>query len=375
MREQNRLHERSLGDAKGQHDRALRNALEDKERSETYFGARLNLADEKVVHYQDRISHLEEKLEIAKSAAHAAVLAAQSKKPVLNSTSAGTARSITKSSAIPEKVSPQALRESILVLQEQLQERESRIEQLESDLSAVDTSAPAKLKDAEIEITWLRELLGVRIDDLQDIITTLSQRSYDREAVKDAAIRLKANLQMEQQEKERALAGGQNFPSLSSISNLAASPKALPLAAAAAWGNWRKGREGFGNLSSIANGSVQQTPSKSSPQSFFAGLMTPPSTNMRTTPPVASSSIPPPFPSSKRAVRSPTTPRQSQSGRNNMGPQQDPVTPPLMRKASYDLDASESVSGFGDEGIEGNRMAGDEEEPFGPRLGGIVGAI
>ena len=46
-----------------------------------------------------------------------------------------------------------------------------------------------------------------------------------------------------------------------------------------------------------------------------------------------------------------------------------------MRKVSYDLDASETVAGFGDEGIEGSRMAGEDEEPFGPRLGGIVGAM
>jgi len=374
LQEQNRLHERTLSALKAQHERALNNAREDRGRSETYFGNRLNLADEKLGHYQDRIAHLEEKLEIAKSAAHAAVQAVQNKKPALSPVSSITTRSNPRASEVPEKVSPQALRESILVLQEQLQERESRIEQLESELSAVDTAAPGKVKDAEVEITWLRELLGVRIDDLEDIIAILSRPAYDREAVKDAAIRLKANLQMEQQEKERALAGGPNFPSLASMSNLAASPKALPLAAAAAWGNWRKGREGFGSLSAVANGSVQQTPSKSSPQSFFAGLMTPPSTSMRTTPPITSSSRPLSS-SSKRAVRSPTTPRQSLSGRHDMRLQQDPVTPPLMRKASYDLDASENVSGFGDEGIEGSRMASEDEEPFGPRLGGIVGTM
>lgn len=375
LQEQSRFHERTLEEMMAQHERALNNALEDKQRSESYFGNRLNLADEKIVYYHDKITHLEEKLEIAKSAAHAAVQAAQSRKTATDAVSSRNNQPIAKASEIPEKISPQALRESILVLQEQLQQRESRIEQLEAEISAVDTNAPAKLKDAEIEITWLRELLGVRIDDLEDIINTLSQPSYDREAVKDAAIRLKANLQMEQQEKERALAGGQSFPSLASISSMAASPKALPLAAAAAWGNWRKGRDsGFGNLTALAHGSLQQTPSKSSPQSFFAGLMTPPNTNMRTTPPVAGSSRPL-FSGSKRAVRPPTTPRQDLSSRDNMRLQQDPVTPPLMRKASYDLDASESVLGFGDEGIEGSRMAGVDEEPFGPRLGGIVGAM
>ena len=372
LAEQHRLHQRTLRDIQEQHERGLKHSSEDKERSETYFGNRLNLADEKVSHYQDKIAHLEDKLEIVKSAAQAAVQAARNKNTVSSPVSSRAFRSIPKDSEIPEKVSPQALRESILVLQEQLQERESRIEQLESDLSAVDATAPARLKEADVEITWLRELLGVRVDDLKDIIKALSQPLYDREAVKDAVIRLKANLQMEQQEKERALAGRQNFPSIASISDLATSPRALPLAAAAAWGNWRKGREGSRDLNSAANGSVQQTPSKASPQSFFAGLMTPPSTNLRTTPPIAGSSRPLSSTLSHHAVLSPTTPRQGSDHRNNSRIQQAPVTPPLMRKASYDLDASENVTGFGDEGIEGNRMAGDDEEPFGPRLGGIV---
>lgn len=375
LQDHSRSHERAIEHIKAEHKRALSNALEDKQRSETYFDNRLSLADEKAVYYQDKIALLEEKLDIAKAAAHAAVQAAQSRKAATSPISTYNTLAIAKASDIPEKISPQALRESILVLQEQLQERESRIEQLESEISAVDTSAPAKLKDAEIEITWLRELLGVRVDDLEDIITTLSQPSYDQEAIKDAVIRLKANLQMEQQEKERALAGGQTFPSLASISSMAASPKALPLAAAAAWGNWRKARDsGYGNLGALANGSAQQTPSKSSPQSFFAGLMTPPSTSLRTTPPVAGHSRALSS-ASKRAARPPSTPRQNLSSRNDLRMQQDPVTPPLMRKASYDLDASESVSGFGDEGVEGNRMAREDEEPFGPRLGGIVGTI
>ncbi|KAL2059645.1 hypothetical protein ABVK25_000938 [Lepraria finkii] len=382
LQEHYRFHERTLGEMKAEHKRALNHTLKDKEQSETYFSNRLNLADEKIVHYQDKVALLEDKLQIAKTAAQAAAQAAQAKKA--SSPVSTRIQHFASASSIPEKISPQALRESVMVLQEQLQERESHIEQLESELSAADTTAPAKLKDADIEITWLRELLGVRIDDLEDIITTLSQPAYDREAVKDAAIRLKINLQMEQQEKERALAGGQTFPSLASISNLASSPRALPLAAAAAWGNWRKGREqgqSFGNLSAIANGSAHQhqTPSKSSPQSFFAGLMTPPSTDTRSMPPLAGNENkrpPSSLSSRQRAVRSPTTPQQSMSGalKNEPPRKQDPVTPPLIRKASYDLDAAESAGfgDFGDEGAEGNHVAGDDE-PFGPKLGGIFG--
>lgn len=371
LEEAARFHERIVREMKAQHERALDNALEDKHRSETYFGTQLNLADEKVVHYQDKVSHLEEKLEIAKSAAHAAVQAAQSKKAVLSPsrTSLPSAKA-SDQGPLPEKISPQALRESILVLQEQLQEREKNIEQLEYRLSSVDVNAPKKLKDAEIEITWLRELLGIRIEDLDDLIATVSQPSYNRESVKDAAIRLKANLQMEQQEKERALA---SFPSLARISNIAASRKALPLAAAAAWGNWRKGRDlAFGNLF------ADQAPSQSSPQTFLASLMTPPSTETRTTRPFDDSRVH--HSSSKLLVREPTTPEQGlpRHGERDRSPRRrqphhDPVTPPLMRKGSYDLDASESTA-FDDEATGSNKMAGDEE-PFGPNVGGIVGGM
>ena len=329
--------------------RLLDNAFEDKQRSETYFKNQLNLADEKLVHYQDRVSHLEEKLEIARSAAHAAVQAAQSKKAVLGLSLPNTSPPTIEASdrgALPEKISPQALRESILVLQEQLQERETRIEQLEHRLSSIDTNAPERLKDAEIEITWLRELLEIRTEDLDDLIATVSQPFYNPDSVKDAAIRLKASLQMEQQEKERAIA---SFPSLARISDIAASPKSLPLAAAAAWANWRKGRE-----SAIAN----QTPSKSSPQTFFAGLMTPPSTEMWTVPPSGDSRMHPSSP--KRLFRAPTKPKQdlpTQEDRlRRRQPEQYAATPPLMR--NYNLDANE---GTFDGNEVSNKMVGNEE--------------
>ena len=368
LEEAARFHERVVRELKAQHERTLDNALEDKQRSETYFRNQLNLADEKVVHYQDRIRHIEEKLEIAKSAAHAAVHAAQSKKGLLSPSSPRASLPIANASdptPLPEKISPQALRESILVLQEQLQERETRIEQLEHRLSFVDIDAPKKLRDAEVEITWLRELLGIRIEDLDDLIATVSQPSYNSESVKDAAIRLKANLQMEQQGKERALA---SFPSLAIISNLAASPKALPLAAAAAWGNWRKGRRD----SAFVDLSANQTPSRSSARSVFAGLMTPPRTEIRTTPPTNNSRVYPS--SSKMSVGAPTTPKQrlprQERDRSQRRQPHNPVTPPLMRKGSYDLDAIEGTA-FRDGASESYKIVGDEE-PFGPKLGGIV---
>ena len=374
LQEHNQFHERTMDDLRNQQERALSVVLEDKQRSENHLAQRLALADEKITHYTDKVAHLEERLEIAKSAAHAAVQAAQTWKST--SSPSATREPWTKSTGLTEKISPQALRESILVLQEQLQEREGRIEVLEQELSQVDRDAPAKLKDQEIEITWLRELLGVRIDDLEDIINTLSQPTYDSEAVKDAAIRLKANLQMEQQEKERAMAGGQTFPSLATISNLAASPRALPLAAAAAWGNWRKARETpFSSLSAAVNGNPDQTPSRSSPsaQSFLSGLLTPPSTHIRQSPSTsANDMVPRSSSSSKRPLRQYSTPRQSFSAQGHTSPlqkQASPVTPPLMRKASYDQDAQSA-----DFGQDGSGRSGGDEEPFGPSLGSILTA-
>ena len=374
-----RFHERTLEEMNSQHERAFLSTLEDKKRLEGYFNDRLKLSGEKIQHYQDKINHLEEKLEIAKSAAQAAIQAAQTAKITMSPSTSRASMPFATGSDIPERISPQALRESIIVLQEQLQEREGRIEELEHELAEVDKNAPAKIKDRDLEITWLRELLGVRIDDLQDIITTLSQTSYDRDAVKDAAIRLRANLQMEQQERERAMTGGQNFPSLSSITNLAASPRALPLAAAAAWGNWRKGRE---TPFEIMNGSANQTPSKSSPQSFLSGLLTPPNTNLRQTPEHTkpntasrSSSL------SSRPLRGYSTPRQSISYQDKNKPsrwQEPPTTPPLLRKTSYDQDAesghyslaryvNDDASTVGGEVV--SSQSGDGDEPFGPSFG------
>ena len=388
LQEHYRFHERTLDESRSQHEHALRNAMEETRLLKAHFKDQSALFEDKSKHYQDRIDHLEERLEISKSAAQAAVQAVQSAKVSNVASSSKEPALFSKDSQIPEKVSPQALRESILVLQEQLQDREGRIEQLEQELSKVDKDAPTKIKDRDMEISWLRELLGVRIDDLQDIITALSQPSYNQDAVKDAVIRLKASLQMEQQEKERAMAGGRNFPSLSSLPNLAASPRALPLAAAAAWGNWRKGRDtSFGSLSEMINGSPSQTPSKSttsraSPsQSFLSGLMTPPSTNLRQTPqPLNANSVSRPS-SSNRPLAGYATPRRSLSRQQDGEPidqQVPPTTPPLMRKASYDQDAESnhySLEGYAEDddstagGTSEPTKATEDDQPFGPMIG------
>ncbi|KAL5336986.1 hypothetical protein BJX70DRAFT_371202 [Aspergillus crustosus] len=336
MDEQRKLHERVLNDLRERHGRALHNSSEDRQRTENHLLEKLDLSEDKVKHLQDRVAHLEEKLEITQSAARAAAEAAQSAKaaaPIASSHRSSPSLSFNQTSSVPEKISPQALRESILVLQDQLQQRETRIDELENELSAVDKEAPNKIKERDTEINWLRELLGVRLDDLQDIINTVSQPTFNQASVRDAAIRLKANLQMQQQEKERAL-NGQGFPSFASLSNLTASPRALPLAAAAAWGNWRKGRD--------TSSPSEQTPSKSSPAStFLSGLLTPPSSNARTGGP---SSAAPTGPNWRRSSESRplktygnSTPRPLSSRAGKMP--EPPTTPPLLRRSSYDHDA------------------------------------
>lgn len=343
LQEQQQAFERRLEQLSKEHGRALDIAREDKERAEAYHNDRLSLADSKMEHLQDKVSLLEEKLSVAKEAANAAAAAAKSIK-----SPPPTGPSSSYASGVSDKISPQALRESIAVLQEQLQERESRIETLEHELAEVDTDAPAKLKERDTEIGWLRELLGVRIDDLNDLINSLGQPSFDRETVRDAAIRIRTNLQMEQQEKERLMAGGQSFPTLATLSNFA-SPKAVQLAAA--FGNWRKGRENASSaLSGSGNNSRNQTPSRTAPasaQSFLSGLMTPPTSNLRRTPDLPSSAIRPQNLRSNSASS-----RGSAAGFPSLGKQPVPSTPPLLRKAAYDQDAEDghfSESGFYDD--------------------------
>ena len=375
LQEQSHFHHSNVEELKSDHRCALDSVADERQRSEAYHGNLLSLASEKFEHAQEKIIHLEEKLEIAKSAGQAAVQAARANKKLSDASSVPA--TLNQTSDLPEKVSPQALRESILVLQEQLQARESHVEDLEARLAAVDPNAPARLKEAGDEIIWLRELLGVRIDDLQDIIETLSSPSFDRDSVKDAAIRLRANLQMEQQERERSLIGMGTLPGLSGLTNIAASPRALPMAAAAAWGNWRKSRETGSNSTASA-----ASPSKTSasPQAFFAGLVASPSASARSG-------------AQSQSPRRPAIPlpqgrlREESMGKLSTAPQsdgrrrpQEPVTPPLMRKSSYDLDAAEAAV-FGEEHTEPDTEdppddintrtyeVAQEEEPFGPRLG------
>ncbi|KAK1758504.1 hypothetical protein QBC47DRAFT_441212 [Echria macrotheca] len=377
LEELERRHQNDLEDLQARYERQLNNTTEDAQRTEQNLLERLSISTSKTEHLQDRVAHLEEKLEIAKEAAKAAAQAAKSS-GILPESSA-RARAASRVSELPEKISPQALRESIMVLQEQLQEREQRIEELEHLVSQADPDAEVKISKRDDEIIWLRELLAVRHSDLQDIILALQRDDFDRVAVKDAAIRLKANLQMEEQERERAMNGGSaiNLPNIAATIRDAATPRVAqavgPLAAA--WGNWRKARDpaAFGSLSSVLSSPAtvngrDSTPSKSSSASnnFLGGLLTPPASGIRQTPPAASAKQPTAFSSTGRRFTSQdlanrprgissasTSSRQeSKMAVRDTPPRRAPrpVTPPMMRPSAYDSDA-QAAEDFDDAGF------------------------
>lgn len=372
---------------KSQYERSVANAYEEKQRSAAHFTDRLELSNDQVLHLRDKVAHLEERLNVARSAAQAAASAAQAAK----TTPSTTPMPVSTLREAPEKISPQALRESILVLQEQLQERETRIERLQSELADLDTTAPSKLKEKEIEVSWLRELLSVRSEDLNELIDTLSKQDYDRDAVRDFAIRIRANLQMEQQEKERLINAGPSLTgqALANLTNFA-SPKAVSLAAA--FGNWRKNRESSrpapaskmstpSAAKAIARSKAaprsgnarSETPSKPSPlpSPAFSGLMTPPATNLRRTPSPAEES------NGSRSINM-GFPRVSQqtNGEPKMSyfdakkdEEQGEESPMVFRRQSYDEDAQlgDVDTGSGadddDEGDSGAQQGTQEQTP------------
>ena len=329
---QQAAHQSHLTDLRERHTRAMHNSSDDKHRLEYQFNEKMSLSENKVRHLEGKLVDIEERLEITKSAARAAVEAATAKPNNLptpaNSVVASPPQravsaslSVSRGSEMPEKIPVQSLRESIVVLQDQLQNREQTIEKLEAEFAAVDKEMPNKLKERETEATWLRELLAVRVDDIEDIIATLATAAFDREHVKDAAIRLRANIQMEQQIRERAaqsggLAANLPLPYMSSLAAYAHSPRqALPLAAAAAWGNFRKVRDlGGDKLSEYLGQSTMATPSKSSiqgsPASLLSAMMTPPNTAVKT-PSAERETAPPP---SMRPLAMAAAARKAQSG-------------------------------------------------------------
>lgn len=354
-------HQNELEDLQARYEQQRNRASEDSAKTEQNLLERLSFSSTKIDHLQDRIHHLEEKLEVSKEAAAAAVAAAKSAGVEQRVASPAAQQKPVPETSLPEKISPQALRESIMVLQEQLQAREQRIEELEQTVAKADPDAAIKISKRDDEITWLRELLAVRQADLQDIIAALSSDDFDRERVKDAAIRLTANLQMEEQERERAWNGGSAIRLPNIAQNIASSPRVAQTtgAIAAAWGNWRKGSLS-GRLNSTSS-ARNATPSKLSPfpvNSQQGGLMTPPASGIRSSP-LVDRPQPTAFGSTGRRYASQSN--ASSSGRprgasnascqankfpahvEDTIPRQEerdePMTPPMMRPTGYDSDA------------------------------------
>lgn len=250
LNEQHRRFERQLETVRSKqeelrykNERALKIATEDLEREKYLSSERLSIASSESKSLREYISHLKEQVQVATSAAQAAAQAATSAKLLSAHPTHGAAEE-------------RALRESVEVLQSQLQQREARIEQLEQELSQFD-KADVKRKDEQI--TWLRELLEVRVDELEEIVHSLGLPYFDRESIRDAALRLKTNLQMEQQEKERTLRNE-------------AAPATNPLTSRLpAWASWRG--KGTGTPSQASS-----TPSRpTSAAGFLNGILTPPS--------------------------------------------------------------------------------------------------
>ncbi|EME88356.1 uncharacterized protein MYCFIDRAFT_213255 [Pseudocercospora fijiensis CIRAD86] len=353
-------YESGIQELTAQHSRALRHALEDKDRVESLLNERLALANARAQHYQERCSHLEERVEVVQDAARAAAQQAKASKAASAPALASSARS---SAGLPEKISPQALRETILVLQEQLQERETRIERLEADL---EEEGVQKVKARDAEIAWLRELLSVRGDELHELANTLQKPNFDRRRVQDIAIRIRTNLQMEHEEKERF--GRNSNQSVTGQATALLSSFATPQAAklTSAFGKWRASMESSALKNAPrAPASRSGTPSKATapslpslPKAFQSGLMTPPASNIRSSPdPSAMHTLPPPRlhtrtgsngskmstvtdrPRSSRSQASAGSERP-RSLRTGSSTSNGPRTP-LFREQSYDRDAEE----------------------------------
>jgi len=210
---------------------------------------------------------------------------------------------------------------------------------------------PEKIRARDIEVGWLRELLGVRMDDLSELCDLLDRDDYDREAVRNAAIRIKTGLKMNIQERERK--ADNTTPLSAGASNLAtsiqnfATPRAAQLARVI--GEWRS------------------TPARRSSQSssgFLSGLMTPPASNVRRTPEPpntvelrrgSSASV-----TARLNIGQPLSSRQQEKSRVGFPAlslkepllDEPPRTPPLLHARAYDDDAEAgaySADGFYDD--------------------------
>lgn len=339
LQDQHRKYERKLSelkqqveDTRFQHERALKIATEDRERDKYFLTERLNNSQTESKHLREYTSHLKEQVKFATTAAQAAAQAAQSAKSMM--------------APAPHASDERALRESLDVLQTQLQQREARIEGLEQQLSKFDKT---DIKRKDEQITWLRELLEVRIDELEEIVHSLSLPHYDRESVRDTALRLRTNLQMEQREKEMTMAGTRPAPAAVS---LASRLPGVANSAASWWNSKNKGPS-----STTAQNSTPSRPTSAG--GFLNGILTPPSTTLASAQRIgsrlakgissdtASNSSQNTITSRQRDKQIASASRRdnaSSSRRDNASSSRRGTIPPMLfRRGSYDADADESV--------------------------------
>lgn len=332
LQEQHRKYERQLSelrkqaeDTRFQHDRALKIATEDRERDKSFLTERLSNSQTESKHLREYTEHLKEQVKFATTAAQAAAQAAQSAKRMVVPN--------------PHASDERALRESLDVLQTQLQQREARIEGLEQQLSKFDKT---DIKRKDEQITWLRELLEVRIDELEEIVHSLSLPHFDRESVRDTALRLRANLQMEQREKEMAMASFRPAPAAVS---LASRLPGVANSAASWWSSKNKGPS-----STTAQSSTPSRPTSAA--GFLNGILTPPSTTLASAQRIGSRlakgiSSDTASNSSQNTITSRQRDKQiasaSRRDNNASSSRRGTIPPQLFRRGSYDADADESV--------------------------------
>ncbi|TGZ76737.1 hypothetical protein EX30DRAFT_375271 [Ascodesmis nigricans] len=225
--------ENKLASITAKHDRAFKHVTEDADRERYFLSQKLELSQTETAHLKDHIASLKSQLASLSDNLKIANQAAQA---------AASAATTVKEMSTPHLSDERALRESLTVLQSQLQEREARIEELESKLAAFNV---IKIKQTEGQLVMYREICEMRIDDLQEIIHACSLPNLDRAQLRDAATRLKASLDMQFQDAERNV--GSSTPKVQSSATPAAATAAasliaskLPSVATSAWANWRK---------------------------------------------------------------------------------------------------------------------------------------
>lgn len=213
-----------------------------------------------------RIVELEDALQVARSAAAAAVTAAQQARRSSNAT--------IDSLPARERIDPQALRQSILVLQDQLRDSDIRNDRLEAETGRLVEA----LRDKDSELAWLRDLKSLNDHELTDMLELLSQphpKDTDIQTLKAMVIRMRTNLQME--EASRTNPPCQSCaPETARLTNVT-TPKLGQFAAAL--GNWQQ-HHGTSPSESLRSGqdALVQTPSHGAKKaaSYLYGFWTPP---------------------------------------------------------------------------------------------------